>query len=83
MSFDSLMTDKVDLLKLNGARVSNLPASVQKGKIFISGNGVLIEPRDLLIRNASNGAEETYEVIDPGFHEAFHSIPAGYQIEVP
>ena len=30
----------------------------------------------------SNGGEETFEVIDPGFHERFHGIPAGYQMEV-
>ena len=30
----------------------------------------------------SNGAEETYEVINPGFHEKFHGIPARYQMDV-
>lgn len=30
----------------------------------------------------SNGAQETYRVIDPGFHERFGSIPAGYQMDV-
>lgn len=30
----------------------------------------------------SNGGEETYRVIDPGFHEAFHGIKAHYQMEV-
>jgi hypothetical protein len=30
----------------------------------------------------SNGGEETFRVIDPGFHEAFHGIPAGYQMTV-
>ncbi len=30
----------------------------------------------------SNGAEETYQVIDPGFHESFHGISAHYQMEV-
>jgi hypothetical protein len=30
----------------------------------------------------SNGGEETYRVLDPGFHERFHAIPAGYQMKV-
>lgn len=28
----------------------------------------------------SNGGEETYEIIDPGFHERHASISAGYQM---
>lgn len=35
-----------------------------------------------MIRKASNGAEETYEVINPIFHEQFGGIPANYEIEV-
>lgn len=81
MALASLMKDKVDLLKQDGTRVSGLQASVQKGKIFTFGS-VVIEPRDLLIRTASNGAEETYEVIDPVFYEQHGGIPANYQIQV-
>lgn len=43
---------------------------------------LLIEPEDLILRTMSNGAEETYRVIDPGFFEAFHGIPSNYQMEV-
>ena len=82
MSFASMMTDKVDLLKQDGTRVSELKASVQKNKVFMFDSTVLIEPGDLLIRKASNGAEDTYEVIDPVFHEQFGGIPANYQIDV-
>lgn len=82
MSFQSMMTDTLELLKQDGTRMPGIKGSVQKGKIVTFDSSILIEPRDLLIRKASNGAEETYEVIDPGFHEAFHGIPASYQIEV-
>ena len=82
MSFASMMTDKVDLLKKDGTQVPGLKASVQKGKIFTFNSDVLIEPGDLMIRRASNGAEDTYQVIDPVFHEQFGGIPANYQIEV-
>ena len=30
----------------------------------------------------ANGGEETYEVIDPGFHATFHEIEAHYQARV-
>ncbi|MBO2638337.1 hypothetical protein I6M42_17050 [Shewanella algae] len=82
MSFDDLLTDTVSLLKQNGEIVEGIKASVQKNKIFIQRSDILIEQDDLIQRTMSNGAEETYRVIDPGFHEKFHSIPAGYQMDV-
>lgn len=82
MSFESMMQDTLDLLKQDGTRKSGIKGSVQKGKIITFDSSVLIEPNDLLIRRATNGAEETYEVLDPVFHEKFGSIPASYQIEV-
>lgn len=82
MSFDDLLTDTVSLLKQNGEIIEGLKASVQKGKIFIQRSDILIQQDDLIQRTMSNGDEETYRVIDPGFHEKFHSIPAGYQMDV-
>lgn len=82
MSFDALLTDNVMLLKKSGESYEGIKASVQKNKIFIEGSDLLIETGDLIQRNMSNGAEETYEVIDPGYHEKFHGIPAGYQMDV-
>ena len=82
MSISDLMTDTVKVLKKNGEVIEQVMASVQKNKIFIGRADVLIESGDLIQQSMSNGAEETYKVIDPGFHEKFHSIPAGYQMDV-
>ena len=82
MAFKSLLTDTVSLIKQDGTTVDGIKASVQTNKIFIQGQKPLIESGDLIQRKMSNGAEETFEVIDPGFHEKFHSIPAGYQMQV-
>ena len=82
MAFDRLLTDTVTLIKRDGTTVDEIKASVQSKKIFIMRNDLLIETGDLVQRKMSNGAEETYEVIDPGFHEKLHSIPAGYQMVV-
>jgi hypothetical protein len=82
MPFNDLLTDTVTLLKQDGKLFENIKASVQKKKIFIQRSDVLVESGDLIRRRMSNGAEETYKVIDPGFHEQFHSIPAGYQMDV-
>ncbi|NTV47510.1 MAG: hypothetical protein HGB11_13550 [Chlorobiales bacterium] len=82
MPFADLMTDTIDLLKQDGSKKQGLKASVQKSKIFMDAKDILVEPNDLIVRKMSNGAEETYRVIDPEFHEAFHGIPAGYQMDV-
>ena len=82
MPFDRLFTDTVTLIRQDGSTVEGIKASVQSKIIFIQGRELLIESGDLVQRNMSNGAEETYEVIDPGFHEKLHRIPAGYQMEV-
>ena len=82
MPFDDLMTDTVSVLKTNGEVISGISSSVQKDKIFIQRSDILVETGDLIQRSMSNGAKETYKVIDPGFHEKFHSIPAGYQMDV-
>lgn len=82
MSFEDFMTDSIIVRKQDGDLIEGLKASVQRDKIFLHRSDVRIEPRDLIERHASNGAIETFEVIDPGFHEAFHGIEAHYQMSV-
>lgn len=82
MPFADLMNDNVELLKADGTRKPNLKAVVTSGKIVMDANDITIEPGDLVIRRMSNGAEETYRVIDPCFYEAFHGIKAHYQMRV-
>lgn len=82
MSFEDFMTDPISVRKQNGELIEGLKASVQRDKIFLERSDVLIEPRDLIERRMSNGAVETFEVVDPGFHEAFHGFEAHYQMSV-
>ena len=79
--FSNLMKDKVTVLKKNGDKFEDIQASVQTQKTFIHRSDILIETGDLIQRKMSNGGTETYEVIDPGFHEGGSRIPAGYQIK--
>lgn len=80
--FSDMTNDVVTLRKKNGEVVENIKASVQAKLIFIERSDVLIESGDLLQRFMTNGGCETYEVIDPGFHETIgHDIPAHYQIK--
>lgn len=82
MSFASLMKDTVDLLKRDGAKFADLRASVQGDRIFMEADNLHIEPGDLIVRHMSIGAEETFEVTDPGFYERRGSIPVHYQMRV-
>jgi hypothetical protein len=76
------MTDTVSLLKKDGTKFDGIKAIVQRDKIFIVDSKLLIESGDLVQRKMSNGGEEIYEIIDPGYHEKFHTIPANYQMAV-
>lgn len=82
MNFSRLLTDIISVTKKNGQRFDGIKGSVQSDKICVYGSDVLIESGDLIQRKMSNGGEETFEVIDPGFHEKFHAVPAGYQMTV-
>ncbi|HCE2682873.1 hypothetical protein [Vibrio parahaemolyticus] len=79
--FSDLMRDKVTVLKQNGEKYEDIQASVPSKKTFIQRSDILIETGDLIQRKMSNGGIETYEVIDPGFHEGGSIIPGGYQIK--
>ena len=82
MPFQQMMTDKVKVIKADGQEIEDLKASVQSKGIYLMQSDVLIEPHDLIQRIMSNGGTETFKVIDPGFHERFHGIPAHYQMKV-
>ncbi|MFZ6045795.1 hypothetical protein ACFW0H_06695 [Pseudomonas sp. CR3202] len=82
MNFDAFMTDTITVRKKNGQTFEGLKAAVQPGKIFLDRSDILVEPSDLIERRMSNGGIETFDVIDPGFQEAFQGFPAGYQMTV-
>lgn len=83
MVMGHLHSDSVSLLKTNGEKVANLWASVQGERIFMQSRlGLRIEEGDLIQRSLSNGTEELYRVIDPGFYEGRLTGGPGYQMQV-
>ncbi|MGY2440263.1 hypothetical protein [Pseudomonas sp. SDO52101_S400] len=82
MSFSDFMTDTITVRKSTGEIITDLKASVQSNNIFLDRSDILIEPGDLIERRMSNGGVESFDVIDPGFHEPFHGIDAHYQMKV-
>lgn len=77
------MRDTIAVVKRNGgARFDGIKASVQSDEISILQSEPFIEPNDLILRSMSNGGEETFLVLDPGFQEGLGRIPAGYRAKV-
>ncbi len=83
MHFSSLAKDTIEIMKRDGTTAPNVKAIVQSSGINIMNSGkLLIEAGDLVRRKMSNGGEETFEVLDPGFHEGMGGIAAHYQMKV-
>ena len=80
-SSNPLITDTVTVIKADGTRMGTFRAAVATGGILLEGSSVLIEVGDFIEQKLSNGATDTYEVLDPGYHENFGPMPAGYQMK--
>jgi hypothetical protein len=76
--------DKVDLKKLDGSGADGIVATVAGSDlIVIKSNKYIIDVGDLLTRKLSNGAEETYQVVDPKYYETTPgSSGPHYQLKV-
>lgn len=81
--FQDLFNDEITIIsKFTGQKHENIRAAVTRDHIHFDNAQIIVQPGDVVLRNMSNGGESTYEVLDPGFHEAFHGIPAHYQMKV-
>ena len=80
--FNSMLNDTVSLIKPDGRRFDNLPASVQSGMIFTMDPKIPIEDGDEFERSTLSGVTERFRVIDAGFRQALHDLPASYQSKV-
>jgi hypothetical protein len=80
--FENLLKDKVDLIKMDGRTFKNIPASVQKEKIFFSDASLPIEEGDKIERKLPNNLVEIFIVIDRGYYESVGGISAHYQTKV-
>ena len=61
--------------------------SVEKGivsskSVTFPNSSAVIHAGDEIRRTLPNGIEETFEVLDPVYHEKFHAIPAHYQVKI-
>lgn len=83
MGFSAIETDIVSLLKAStGEQIDDIMACIATGKISISRSDLIIKSGDIISKKMSNGETDSYKVIDPGYHDKYGSIPAGYDITV-
>ena len=80
--FQSLKNDRVTLVKKDGKRFKNLSASVQTDLIFTYNPEIPIEDGDQFERQLPSGIVDVYTVVDSGFQQSLHSMPAHYQSKV-
>ena len=80
--FQSLKNDRVTLVKKDGQRFENLTASVQAGLILTDNPKIPIEDGDRFERQLPSGIVDVFTVLDSGFQQGFHGIPAHYQSKV-
>lgn len=81
-AFRQLMKDIVTVVKQDGTRFEEVAASVGKNQISIMDTTVAIEDGDTIERQIPGGIVERYTVLDAGYHNALHSIPARYVMDV-
>lgn len=79
---DSLLTDRVSLIKQDGRRFDDMPASVQSGKIFTDDSKIPVEDGDHFERRTPSGVTERFLIIDAGFMQAIPGMSAHYQSKV-
>lgn len=83
MHFDSVMNDRVSLVKKDGTVIKeDIKALVSKGKIMISDALLPIEIGDHLLRKLPNGLVEDYIVEDPNFNAGVHGIKPFFNAHV-
>lgn len=76
----SQCNDTFTLIKVGGEQVHNIKGLYTGKVIYIPGSSPLIESKDLLRREMSNGGIETYQVVDPCYFDVMDHEPH-YQIK--
>lgn len=83
MSFNSFMSDKVNVLKADGTKHEGIMCSVSgSDTIMMMSPTFAVVHDDLVVRTTSLGQNETYKVIDPKFNEGCGDFPPHYKLKV-
>jgi hypothetical protein len=83
MPFGELLNERLTLRKKSTGHLHDFQASVQprRSLIFTDNASLPVEEGDTISRPLSTSIE-TYTVVDRGFYQAVHGVPAHYQMKV-
>lgn len=82
MILPGMAKDNVTLIKADGGRIEGLKAVVSMRRIVTFHTDIAMEPKDMMIRELSDGGKEAYLFLDLMLNEDKDGIPANYQITV-
>lgn len=81
-AYKQLMQDTVTIVRQDGTRYEDIIANVQRNRISIIADSVVVEEGDSIERQIPGGKVERYTVLDAGYTNEFHGIPARYVMDV-
>lgn len=81
--FEGLPKSKFEIISPEGEVRATTNAIHTGGEVVIVPDpSVVIQPGDEMRRTLPNGTDDTFEVVDPQFHDRTFGIPAHFQVKV-
>ena len=81
MTFKSMATDTIRIKHDDGKISEPCKASVQKDKIIIFNDQIVIEENDIIIRELGENRQELLSVISTHYQKGIHSMPSHYIVK--
>jgi hypothetical protein len=69
MNIDSLMGDEIYIQSPDGKTIGPIKASVQKNKVFVNDETLVIEEGGKILRPLPNGKSESHSILQVDFHK--------------
>ena len=80
--FQNFPQSDLDIVAPDGTLRARTKGIVHREKITLPDTSIVILVGDEIRRTLPNGTEETFTVIDPTYHQAFHTIPAHFDVKI-
>jgi hypothetical protein len=78
--FQALLTDKVSILKANGAEMGPYECAFDGSICTISDESLDADEGDEVLRTLPNSKVETHKILDVKYNAKFHGIPASCEL---
>jgi len=80
MSMDSMMGDEIYIQSPDGKTIGPVKASVQRNKVFVNDETVVIEEGGKILRSLSNGRSESHSILEVVFFKDPRGALTHYEI---